>query len=125
MRHGLFGPGRLEERLVVQGLRAPWTFDLGYRNGRINVINSLALTASNAEANLGRALVLKGMVADVTGRQDLDATAVLHLSDTEATTPGAREAVNLLEDADIEIVALPDLEALVGRVEEELLAVAR
>jgi hypothetical protein len=61
-RRALITPKRVKRQVVLKGKHAPWTFDLGYRNGKYNLINSLALNSSVSETNLGRALVLKGMI---------------------------------------------------------------
>jgi len=106
----------------IDGMHAPWTFDLAYRNGKLNVINSLALDHAAAETNLGRALVYRGMVDDVRAKLgSLGATAVIRATRRTGPAPlGSDQAVSLLRDDDIEVVPVQELADLVARVETEL-----
>jgi hypothetical protein len=123
-RQGLIGPKRIRERVSLQGLHAPWTFDLVYRNGALKTINSLAINAPTAETNLGRALVLKGMVEDVFEKKKelITCTAVVQDLVKGEAAAGAKEAQNLLRDATIEVVPLAELSKLVQKVGEDLSA---
>lgn len=120
-RRELIGPNKVAQRVVLEGRHAPWTFDLGYRNGTKRVINSLALT-SGLEVNLGRALVYKGMVDDVTdglGESVQGIAVIQHPKDAD-NAPGVREAEAILKDAGIETVTFEGLDQLAGRVEADL-----
>ncbi len=121
-RQGLIGPRRVRERVSLQGSHAPWTFDLVYRNGALKTINSLAINAPTAETNLGRALVLKGMVEDVTEKKKEHITCTAVVQDLVKGEPaaGAKQAQNLLRDATIEVVPLAELDKLVQKVDEDL-----
>lgn len=120
-RH-LVRPGLVVREIVFPGKHAPWTFDLGYRNGKLRAISSVALSAPTAETNLGRALVFKGMLDDVraTASQELVGTAVVDLGRDEIRTPGVSEAQGILSDARIEIVPIRELPRLADSVEAEL-----
>jgi len=119
----LLRPGLVRRQYVLKGRHAPWTFDLGYKNGGIKLINSVALNAPTAETNLGRALVFKGMIEDVKAAQEtrVKSTAVVLLPQPQGKGPGAREAQEILTDARIEIYNIAELAQLVERVERELL----
>lgn len=120
-RKSLLGPGRVQKQFVVEGRHAPWTFDLGYRNGVLNLINSLSLDASE-EANLGRALVFKGMIEDIGAKHDAEHRVLgIAVVDTHPAhpSPGSDQAQQMLHDADIDVVPLANLSELVQRIESE------
>lgn len=122
-RHDLIGPRKVRERAVLDGRHAPWTFDLAYRNGALNLINSVALNAT-PEANLGRALVLKGMLDDVRERasQDVHGIAVVQIA-TKASPDeslASKQALSILEDAAVKTYDIKDVEALANDVEKDL-----
>src|SRR5207249_1197705 len=103
-RRQLIGPRRVRQRAVFQGRHAPWTFDLAYKNGAQHLINSLALNAG-AEANLGRALVYKGMLDEVLARSstDIQGIAVIQWPKTETRDDAAAEqAAAILTDAGVD-----------------------
>jgi len=107
----LVRPDRFSELFNVRGVHSDWVFDLGSANGKIELINSIALNSEASETNLGRALVFKGMVEEVRQGQKnaVEATAVIESG--EAPAPGFAEAYDLLRDADAYLVS-------VGQVEE-------
>ena len=119
----LIGPRRVRERVVLEGRHAPWTFDLVYKNGTLNLINSLALSAG-PEANLGRALVLKGMVDEIRDKQsqDVQGLAVVQFARNASSGEAAasRQAIDILTDAAIRTYDLKDVELLVDEVERDL-----
>jgi hypothetical protein len=120
-RRGLIRPGKLVKKFVLKGEHAPWTFDLGYHNGALNVINSVALNASTTETNLGRALVLKGMIEDVRmTRHDVRGRAVIEPPKNIRSSSGFESARSIIEDAQIEIFTLQELPALVDKIDAEL-----
>jgi hypothetical protein len=123
-RRDLFLNGRVERQPVVSGKHAPWTFDLGYRNGSFNLINTLALNAAAPEANLGRALVLKGMVDDVKSQHagPVQGVAVVQQSAHREAATGYSEANSLLADAGIHVYEIGEVRYLVQRVEDETAA---
>jgi len=119
-RKHLIAPGRVSEKFVLDGRHSPWTFDLGYSNGAVHVINSIALTSKVAETNLGRALLYRGMIEEVLDKaQGLRGIAVVQ-SQSDEQAPGAREATAILDDADIEVVGFGEMATLVSRVERDL-----
>jgi Protein of unknown function (DUF3037) len=120
-RRNLIGPKRVRERAVFQGVHAPWTFDLAYKNDAQHLINSVALNAG-AEANLGRALVFKGMLDEVAkaGQTEVYGIAVIQWPKASAEETAADKAVAILDDAGIETHDVGNLEQLVERVEKDL-----
>jgi hypothetical protein len=119
-RKELIRRGLVEQGIRVEGKHAPWTFDLGYKNGALNLISSVALNAPTVETNLGRALVLKGMLADVRAEHDrVHGTAVAQLPKDRRST-GAKESVEILQDSKIKVVEFANLNDLVEEVAREL-----
>lgn len=120
-REDLIGRNRLADKVVLKGRHAPWTFDLGYKNGAYNVINSVAINAPTAETNLGRALVLKGMFEEVqqVAKSDIRMRAVVESGKSEDVA-GARPAKAILADAGIEVTEMSDLAELVEKVRVEV-----
>lgn len=121
-KRNLVRPGLLIREMTLPGKHAPWTFDLGHRNGQLRIINSLALNTLAPETNLGRALILKGMLEDVeaTAGQEVNATAVVDLGRDEKRIPAAKEAKGILLDAKIEVVRSGEVTRLAERVQMEL-----
>jgi len=113
---------RVRKEMNVQGKHAPWTFDLGYQNGSLNVINSLALNASTPQANLGRALVLKGMIDDVRAvhKGSLKGIAVIEGGGNGAAPKGSHEAQRILTDGKLTVVPFSRLNELIDQVEHDL-----
>jgi hypothetical protein len=121
-REHLLAPGLVSEKFVLIGRHSPWTFDLGYSNGAVHVINSIALTSRAAETNLSRALLYRGMIQEVVAESaGLRGIAVLQTLDDEEA-PGAREAAEILKDTPIELVRFGQLTDLIKRVEHDLKA---
>ena len=120
-RRELIRKGLVEQGIKVVGKHAPWTFDLGYRNGALNLISSVALNAPTVEANLGRALVMKGMLGDVRAEQDhpVHGTAVAQLPQ-DRKSAGAKESVEILQDSKIRVVEFTALNQLVEEVARDL-----
>jgi hypothetical protein len=127
-RKHLIGGRRVRKRAVFQWQHAPWTFDLAYMNGALHLINSLALNAG-PEANLGRALVFKGMLEEVgsNAADHVRGIAVVQWPKPEQREENAApKAVAILEDAGIETYEIARVDELADRVGEELsAAVAR
>jgi hypothetical protein len=125
-RRDLIGPKRVQERVVIKGKHAPWTFDLAYRNGALHLINSLALNAG-PEANLGRALVYKGMLEEVEAKSS---HGVQGIAVVQPPKPGQREesasteARAILTDAGIDTYDVADVDELTTRVEQDLASLA-
>ncbi len=123
-RGHLLDPDLVRRQFPLQGSHAPWTFDLGCQNGDLHVINSVALDAPSLEANVGRALVFKGMMEEVGERRQLPpihGTAVIQQPRDEKT-PGRVEAKAILKDAQVQVVEIAKLNELVGYVRKDLLA---
>lgn len=116
----LFSPDRVRRQYVVNGRHAPWTFDIGYRNGTLNVVSSLGLDAPIAETNLWRALVFKGMVEDVSNSHKTHGIAVVQLPTRRGAGAGAQEAEQILADSSIEIINVNRLTEFADRVAGEL-----
>jgi hypothetical protein len=121
-RHDLLHSGYVRKEMTVKGKHAQWTFDLGYQNGALNVINSLALNATTAQANLSRALVLKGMIDDVRAfhKGPVKGTAVVEGVEKGPSPKGSHEAQQILTDGKLTIVRISQLEGLVNKVAQEL-----
>jgi hypothetical protein len=119
-KRNLLRKGFVQQQMSVKGKHAEWTFDLGYRNGKLKLINSVALNADNDEAILGRALVLKGMVDEVRATHSkVQSTAVVDLpKGTQADA--VREAQKILKDAEISVFDFGHLDELLATVQEEL-----
>src|SRR5216683_4251685 len=105
-RRDLLHANRVIKEIKVKGKHAQWTFDLGYKNGALNVINSMTLNAATPEANLGRALVLKGMIDDVRAfhREPVKGTAVVEGIGKGSAPKGWHEAQQILTDGKLTIV---------------------
>lgn len=121
-RKDLIRPDRVQQKIILEGRHAPWTFDLGYRNGGLKLINSVALNARTAETNLGRALVFKGMMGEVRDRQKgpVYGTAVVELPKKRPGDAAAYQAVQILDDSDVDVVEASNLGELVDAVAEDL-----
>ncbi len=117
-RQNLVRPGYLRKEITVKGKHAHWTFDLGYQNGALNVISSVALNAPTQETNLGRALVFKGMLDDVRHEEKVRGTAVVQLPKAGAPAPGGKEAQEFLRDSRIQVVDFSDVDQLVSTVQK-------
>jgi len=113
---------RVKKEMSVRGKHAQWTFDLGYENGALNVINSLALNATTPEANLGRALVMKGMIDDVRAihKGTLKGIAVVEGAGNGAPPKGSHEAQKILTDGRLTVVPFSKLNELIDKVEHDL-----
>jgi hypothetical protein len=125
-RKQLIGKRRVQRRAVLQGRHAPWTFDLAYKNGALNLINSLALKAG-PEANLGRALVFKGMLEEVESNvsDQVRGIAVVQWPKPEQRDDSAApKAVAILEDAGIDTYDVVRVDELADRVQQDLSSVA-
>jgi hypothetical protein len=121
-RYRLLRRGGVQQSFAVRGEHAKWTFDLGYENGALNLINSVALNSSEPSTNLSRALVFKGMVDEVRKSADkrVHGTAVTAAGDSASTGASANEAQQILRDAKIEVVPLAQLPQLINRVRDDL-----
>ena len=120
-KHNLLRPGLVKKELVIKGKHAPWTFDLGYENGALHVVSSLALNAPTPEANLGRALVFKGMLDEVRATQKgVRGIAVVEGLGSASAPKGSREAGEILADAKIEAYPFGRINDLIGRVQRDL-----
>jgi hypothetical protein len=111
---------------VIKGRHAPWTFDLGYKNGTLHLINSLALNAGPG-ANLGRALVYKGMLQEVEAKRGDSVqgiAVVLSPKPEQRDESASTEAIAILKDAGIETYDVADVDELTSRVEKDLTPVS-
>jgi hypothetical protein len=61
---GLIGPRKLQEHIRVQGTVFPWEFDLGHSNGKVDLVQSIALIAP-IDVAVNRALLLAARTDDV------------------------------------------------------------
>lgn len=118
-RQNLLRPGYVRKELTIKGKHAHWTFDLGYQNGALNVISSVALNAPTQEANLGRALVFKGMLDEVK-HEGVRGTAVVQLPKAGKPAPGGKEAQEFLKDSRVHVVDFSKVDELVSAVQKQL-----
>lgn len=119
-KQGLVRPGGYERFFTLEGEHAPWAFDLGLKNGHIEVINSIALSAASRETNLGRALVFRGMLEEVGKAQhpvEVRATAVIDRS--EAFAAGFEESLNIIKDTGALPIEVEKVEELARYVAEQ------
>jgi hypothetical protein len=120
-RGRLIKPGFVKKEMTVKGKHARWTFDLGYQNGGLKLISSVALNAPTEETNLGRALVFKGMLDDVRHEvEKVRGTAVVQLPKPKSPAPGAKEAQEFLKDSHVHVVDLSNVGELVASVQRDL-----
>jgi DUF3037 family protein len=121
-KRDLLHANRVRKEMNVKGKHAQWTFDLGYQNGALNVINSMALNAATPQANLGRALVLKGMIDDVRAlhKGPVKATAVVEGFGKGSAPRGSHEAWQILADSKLTIVQFSQLNELINKVAHDL-----
>jgi hypothetical protein len=122
-KRDLLGARQVRKTWTLDGKHAPWTFDMGYENGALNLISAVALNAPTTETNLGRALVFKGMVEEVKvqhRRRDIHGTAVVQLPSADLAASGAKQAVDILHDAEVAVVPFERLANFVESVAAEL-----
>ncbi|SRR6266536_1515108 len=119
-RQNLLRPGVVKKEITVKGKYSHWTFDLGYQNGALNLISSVALNAPTQETNLGRALVFKGMLDDVKHEGKVRGTAVVQLPRADRPAPGGKEAQEFLRDSHVHVVDLSNVDELVSSVQKGL-----
>ena len=120
-RQRLIRPGFVKKEMTVKGKHAHWTFDLGYQNGGLKLISSVALNAPTEETNLGRALVFKGMLDDVKHEvEKVRGTAVVQLPKPNAPAPGAKGAQEFLRDSRVHVVDLSNIAEFVISVQRDL-----
>jgi hypothetical protein len=110
----------VKKNFVVEGQHASWTFDVGYRNGALSLINSVALNSEKTETNLNRALVLQGMAQEVRKADTLARFAAVVSAPGSMKGHGINEAVDILTDSNIEIVPTAEIGKLVQRVRMQL-----
>jgi hypothetical protein len=126
-KRDLFGPRRVQRLPVLQGRHSPWTFDLSYKNGALHLINSLALNAA-PEANLGRALIFRGMLEEIQEKHSPDVRGIALIQPPkpelreDAATP---RALAILEDANIDTYEIDRINELADRVERDLSGTSR
>ena len=118
-RTRLLRRGLVKRKYIVSGSHAKWTFDIGYEREQLSLVNLVALTSPDANTNLGRCLVFKGMLEEVrASRTDVRGIAVL-AEGSGLNTGERRHARSILRDADVEILPVSKLGALVERVQRE------
>lgn len=122
-RSHLIDSGLVEKSFTVKGEHAKWTFDIGYENGALSLIQSIALDSRDAGTNLSRALVLKGMVEEVkkeSRKKEVHSTAVASLPADTGILPSARDARDILRDAEIDVCPIQQLPRLITKIREEV-----
>jgi hypothetical protein len=119
-KRDLLRPKQVKKEIVLKGKHAPWTFDLGYENGALNVINSLALNAPTSQANLGRALVLKGMIDDVRAIYRGTVKGIAVVEGAGDGSRGSHAAQEILADGKLTVVPFSQLNELIDRVKRDL-----
>jgi hypothetical protein len=111
----LFAPGKARKEFSVRGRHATWKFDVGYRNGKLSLVNALAIGTDNVQTNLDRALLYKGMIAEVRdeSKDEIHPIAVISAPPSRGAARRAYiEAHAILTDAKIDTFALQDVGAL-------------
>lgn len=118
----LFAPGRAAKAYRLCGRHAMWTFDVGYKNGGVSLVNALAIGTEDAQRNLDRALLFKGMIAEVQdeSRGPIHAVAVVPPPLKNPGKNAYAEAQGILTDAKIAVFGLQDLDALVRQAQRQL-----
>jgi hypothetical protein len=121
----LFAPGKAKKEFQIRGRHADWTFDIGYRNGAVSLINALAISTDTPQTNLERALLFKGMVLEVmdASKDEIHPIAVISPpphSKSKQLQAAYDEAQGILNDADIATFGLQDMPALALRAKNEL-----
>lgn len=121
-RADLFAPGKARKEYAVKGRHATWRFDVGYKNGALSVIHALAIGTDNAQTNLDRALVYKGMVSEVrdTNSNGIHPIAVIPPPMKGANKHAYAEAQGILTDAKITTFELQSVDTLALQAQREL-----
>ena len=103
---GLIGPKRLHQQVRLPGTVFPWEFDLGHTNGKVDIVQSIALKAPDDIA-VNRALLLTARIQDVRDAGRASIGRVIAAADQVTRSPGLK----LLEHHEIEVedVASPKL----------------
>ena len=110
-RAGFIGPQRLQQQFRVRGTVYPWEFDLGHSNGRVDLVQSIAL-AGPEDAAATRALLLAAQVDDIRQANNLVGRVIaaadrlerpaeidlLNRHDVEVTEIGSPRLLDLLND---------------------------
>lgn len=118
----LFSPGKAAKAYPVRGRHATWTFDVGYKNGSLSLINTLAIGTEDAQRNLDRALLFKGMISEV---QDESKEQILPIAviPPPLKHPGKNaytEAQGILADAKIAVFGLHDVDTLARQAQRQM-----
>ena len=104
----------------VQGTEYPLTFDLGFKNGHVRVLQSLALDDPNPDVKVNRAFLLKARVGDA---RDVDPTfeAEAIVKAPTKNDAGYRESRKILEKAEIKVYTVAELPTVVHAIEQNLI----
>jgi len=94
---GLIGPKRMHQQVRLPGTVFPWEFDLGHTNGKVDIVQSIALKAPDDVA-VNRALLLAARVEDVRDAGRASVGRVIAAADQTSRSAG----VKLLERHHIE-----------------------
>jgi hypothetical protein len=118
----LFVPGKAAKDYRLRGRHATWTFDVGYKNGGLSLINALAIGTEDAQKNLDRALLFKGMIAEVQdeNKEQIHAIAVVPPPLKHPGKNAYAEAQGILADAKIAVFGLQDVDTLVRHAQSQL-----
>ena len=118
-RTRLLRKGFVKRKYTVSGSHAKWTFDIGYERDELSLVNVVALTSPDANTNLGRCLVFKGMLEEVrASHNDVHGIAVL-AEGIALSTGDRRHARAILRDAEVEVLPISKVDALVERVQRD------
>lgn len=101
---GLIGPRKLQPQFRVAGTVFPWEFDLGQANGRVNIVQSIALDATDDLA-VNRALLLTARIDDI---REAHKHRVEHVVAAADRLDSQSPAAKLLDHHGIEVTQVND-----------------
>jgi Protein of unknown function (DUF3037) len=100
---GLIGPGKFQQQFRVAGTVFPLEFDLGHANGKVDVVQSIALVGAEDVA-VNRALLLAARADDIREASKKIGRVIAAADRLEAASP----PVKLLLHHDIEVTEIGD-----------------
>lgn len=108
---GLIGPGKLQQQFRVAGTVFPWEFDLGHANGKVDVVQTIALISAEDVA-VDRALLLAARADDIREASKKIGRVIAAADRLEVTSA----PVKLLSRHDVEVteVGSPKLPEMLG-----------
>jgi len=118
VKNGLIGKNWVTPNCEVPGTVYPHHFEIGFRNGHLQVIQSLALDLPSPEQKVQRALLLAAMVNDAKLVDSTIGAEVIVKEPAEKAKAGYSESIKLLENANIEVHKLNELPQVADAVEK-------